>query len=64
MTDPPDMKAFSLEEVDAKAYLSQMDFMLSQDKQYDKIKQYARALPYPIESNERMQKMLDFILLR
>lgn len=29
-----------------------------------KLKNYAKSLPYAIESNSRMQELLDFILLR
>ena len=41
-----------------------IDFMLSDDPQFDRLKEYARNLPYPVESNEYMQKLLDFILKR
>jgi proteasome activator subunit 4 len=40
------------------------DFMLSDDPQFDKLKEYARNLPYPVESNAYMQELLDFILKR
>lgn len=40
------------------------DFMLSDDPQFDRLKEYARNLPYPIESNAHMQELLDFILKR
>lgn len=34
------------------------------DKYLLKLKTYAQALPYAIEPDSRMQRMLDFILLR
>lgn len=34
------------------------------DRYVQKLKAYARALPYSIESNSRMQDMLDFISKR
>jgi hypothetical protein len=40
------------------------DFMLSDDPQFDRLKEYARNLPYRIESNAHMQRLLDFIIKR
>jgi proteasome activator subunit 4 len=34
------------------------------DRYIKKLKAYATSLPYSIESNSKMQEMLDFILLR
>lgn len=36
----------------------------SGDHDMEKLKEYARSLPYSIETNARMLEMLDFILLR
>ena len=36
----------------------------SPDRYLEKLKNYANSLPYSIESNSRMQQMLDFICLR
>ncbi|EGN99641.1 hypothetical protein SERLA73DRAFT_159863 [Serpula lacrymans var. lacrymans S7.3] len=36
----------------------------SSDRYIQKLKEYARSLPYAIESNAKIQAMLDFILLR
>jgi proteasome activator subunit 4 len=40
------------------------DIALSDDPSLQKLATYARSLPYSIESNSKMQGMLDFILLR
>lgn len=40
------------------------DIAEATDKYLLKLKTYAQALPYAIESDSRMQRMLDFILLR
>jgi len=34
------------------------------DRYLEKLKNYAESLPYSIESNSKMQEMLDFICLR
>lgn len=34
------------------------------DRYLSKLKTYADSLPYSVESNSKMQEMLDFILLR
>jgi len=34
------------------------------DRYFQKLENYAKSLPYPIESNSKMQEMLDFIILR
>lgn len=34
------------------------------DRYLEKLKNYAKSLPYSIESNSRMQEMFDFICLR
>jgi proteasome activator subunit 4 len=36
----------------------------SSDRTLQKLKNYAHSIPYGIESNARMQEMLDFIILR
>lgn len=35
-----------------------------EDRYMAKLKDYCKSLPYEVESNEKMQRMLDFILLR
>jgi proteasome activator subunit 4 len=40
------------------------DIANADDRYLQKLAVYARSIPYPIESNEYMQQMLDFILLR
>jgi proteasome activator subunit 4 len=40
------------------------DIAKSEDRYLQKLAIYARSIPYPIEPNERMQHMLDFIILR
>jgi len=40
------------------------DINYATDRYMHKLKLYAKSLPYAIESNARMQAMLDFILLR
>ena len=42
----------------------QDDFDHTTDRYLLKIKSYAKALPYSIESNSKMQDMLDFICMR
>jgi len=37
---------------------------ISPDRYLEKLKNYANSLPYSIESNSRMQQMLDFFCLR
>lgn len=34
------------------------------DRYMAKLKNYCKSLPYSVEPNEKMQQMLDFILLR
>ena len=34
------------------------------DRYLQKFETYAKSLPYPIESNSKMQEILDFIILR
>ena len=36
----------------------------SDDPATDRLKTYVKSLPYSVESNSRMQSMLDFILMR
>ena len=36
----------------------------SSDRYLEKLKDYAKSLPYSIESNSKMQEMFDFICLR
>lgn len=36
----------------------------SKDPAVDRLKTYVKSLPYSVESNSRMQSMLDFILTR
>ena len=40
------------------------DIMLTTDHYMVKLRNDAKSIPYSIEPNSRMQKMLDFILLR
>jgi proteasome activator subunit 4 len=44
--------------------LDVMDGIDQDDRYMIKLKNYCKSLPYQVESNERMQEMLDFILLR
>ena len=37
---------------------------VSPDPSLEKLKNYAKSLPYSIESNSKMQEMFDFICLR
>jgi proteasome activator subunit 4 len=37
---------------------------ISPDRYLEKLKNYAKSLPYSIESNSKMLEMLDFICLR
>lgn len=34
------------------------------ERYFEKLKNYAKSLPYSIESNARVQALLDFIMLR
>ena len=40
------------------------DIEHASDRYLLKLKSYAKALPYTIESNSRMQELLDFICMR
>ena len=40
------------------------DIEHSVDPSLDRLRLYAKSLPYPIESNAKMQRMLDFYLTR
>ena len=40
------------------------DIASATDRYMVKLRNYCKALPYSVESNARMQEMLDFILLR
>lgn len=40
------------------------DIAHSSDRYMVKLKNYCKSLPYSVESNSRMQQMLDFIILR
>lgn len=40
------------------------DIMNSSDRYMVKLKNYCKSLPYSVESNSKMQEMLDFIVLR
>lgn len=67
MADPPSSVEAILNEYpkhDTPKPGQQLDFMLSDDPQFDRLKEYARNLPYQIESNASMQRLLDFILKR
>jgi hypothetical protein len=66
MADPPTPVDVIMEDYPKSLQLGDglPDFMLSDDPQFDRLKEYARNLPYPIESNAHMQRLLDFILKR
>lgn len=40
------------------------DINWKEDRYVEKLKNYTRSIPYEVEPVERMQQMLDFILLR
>jgi proteasome activator subunit 4 len=49
---------------DATSPLIPADITGSDDRGLQKLKNYARFIPYGIESNARLQEMLDFIVVR
>jgi proteasome activator subunit 4 len=59
--DLPSIARLSLR--DAEPIIPQ-DIDEAPDRYLQKLKTYAKSLPYDIESNSRMQEMLEFILLR
>ena len=40
------------------------DVLLSTDPAMDRLKNYAKSVPYSIEPNSKMQALLDFFLMR
>ena len=65
MADPPDAHATSsLPHDHVMRHLRETDFFLSDDPQFKKLKSYAQSLPYTVESNEHMQRLLDLYLRR
>jgi proteasome activator subunit 4 len=65
MVDVPDMSRLSLRDSRATASAAiPQDIDESSDRYLLKLKNYARSIPYGVESNARMQEMLDFIVLR
>ncbi|KZT40114.1 hypothetical protein SISSUDRAFT_983884 [Sistotremastrum suecicum HHB10207 ss-3] len=65
MTDPLDLGTLSLHDISSESKISPVpDFLRSDDPQFERLKSYANALPYSIESNAHMQDLLDHYLLR
>jgi proteasome activator subunit 4 len=65
MADPPTLNGLHISSKPPwPSANDHLDFMTSNDPQFDRLKEYARSLPYTIESNERMQNVLDFLLKR
>lgn len=61
----PDISSISLTDSHPNGILTNGDEEHDSDEPYIlKWHAYAKSLPYPIESPERMLEMLDFILLR
>ena len=64
MTIIPDISALALNDNPEFGIEIPDDINHATDHYMKKLKLYAKSIPYAIESNERMQDMLDFILLR
>jgi len=62
MTIIPDMSGLALDDDPGIEIPDDINF--ASDRYMQKLKLYAKSIPYAIESNARMQDMLDFILLR
>jgi proteasome activator subunit 4 len=67
MTTIPDMSGLALDD-NTDTGMPQIeipdDINHATDRYMQKLKLYAKSIPYAIESSARMQDMLDFILLR
>jgi proteasome activator subunit 4 len=65
MTVIPDMSGLTLDDSNGIRQIEiPDDINHATDRYMQKLKIYAKSIPYAIESNERMQDMLDFIILR
>ncbi|KAG1826229.1 uncharacterized protein BJ212DRAFT_1444172 [Suillus subaureus] len=66
MTIIPDVSRLALDDPGPEILQTQIpdDINRSTDRYMQKLKLYAKSIPYAIESNARMQDMLDFILRR
>ncbi|KAH7923993.1 hypothetical protein BV22DRAFT_1196262 [Leucogyrophana mollusca] len=62
----PDMSTMSLDDPGPRSSEPTIpdDINHATDRYMQKLKAYAKSIPYSIESNTKMQEMLDFILLR
>ena len=62
----PDVSVLTLDDPGPSDVVQPMqdDVDHTTDRYLLKIKSYAKALPYSIESNSKMQDMLDFICMR
>jgi proteasome activator subunit 4 len=60
----PDLSLLTIEDPVVQMPAIPDDIEQSDDPALRKLATFAKALPYPIESNARMQKILDFYLLR
>ncbi|KII93397.1 hypothetical protein PLICRDRAFT_694576 [Plicaturopsis crispa FD-325 SS-3] len=61
----PDISSLSLHDTGPSPRPTIPDDMLQSDDRYiQKLRNYALSVPYPVESNARMQELLDFILTR
>jgi proteasome activator subunit 4 len=59
-----DLSSLTIEDTVAQMPSIPDDIAHSDDPCLKKLAIYAKHLPYPIESNSKMQALLDFILLR
>lgn len=66
MTIIPDVSRLALNDPGPEIHQTEIpdDINHAPDRYMQKLKLYATSLPYAIESNARMQDMLDFILRR
>lgn len=62
----PDLSSLTINDSDLLTQLPtlQDDIEHADDRYLQKLKNYAKSIPYAIESNARMQELLDFFLLR
>ncbi|KAH7914507.1 hypothetical protein BJ138DRAFT_1143879 [Hygrophoropsis aurantiaca] len=62
----PDLSKMTLDDPDDRPFDPKIpdDINHATDRYMQKLKAYAKSIPYAIESNVKMQEMLDFILLR
>lgn len=68
MKEPPNIETLSLNDNPKPASQVQNsdepDFMSSDDPAFNKLKDIARMMPFKLESNERMQQILDHTMKR